>query len=429
MFFLFKQIKAHTSVSFVLFITDILLINTTFLLSFLIRYGLPLPEDNFLPYKDNFAFLTFAYMLAFALSRVFNNRFISHWDVVKRIITAMSFGTMFGFMLVYIFRLRWAAFPSSVFAISFPLGVLLISACNIIMLRFLKRIRKRIIVIGKEKIENVFDNKIFSEKITVDKIEDILNYQNIDEIILCEKIHEDSQLNLLLFLLLKSKVKVSFSPVLYADILSGNITETNSVDFLATFLGRKSEWEEFLMRLIDVSSAFCILIVTAPIMILTAFMIKLTSPGPILYLQERSGKDGIVFKLVKFRTMIDKAEKESGPVWATKDDNRTTSVGRFLRQTRIDELPQLANVLKGHMSMVGPRPERPHFTKLHKVLRGIRMAVKPGLTGLAQIRSSYDLKPQHKIKYDYLYIQRRSALLNLYLMLKTIPVMVMRKGL
>jgi lipopolysaccharide/colanic/teichoic acid biosynthesis glycosyltransferase len=105
-----------------------------------------------------------------------------------------------------------------------------------------------------------------------------------------------------------------------------------------------------------------------------------------------------------------------------------TPIGKFLRQTRIDELPQLLNVLKGDMSMVGPRPERPHFTRIHKALRGIRMAVKPGLTGLAQIRSSYNLKPQHKTKYDYLYIQRRSALLNIYLMIKTIPVMIMRKG-
>ena len=127
--------------------------------------------------------------------------------------------------------------------------------------------------------------------------------------------------------------------------------------------------------------------------------------------------------------MVDGAEKKTGPVLATNEDKRITPIGKFLRQTRIDELPQLANVIKGHMSMVGPRPERPHFTKLHKALRGIRMAVKPGLTGLAQIRSSYDLKPQHKIKYDYLYIQRRSALLNIYLMIKTVPVMILRKGL
>lgn len=415
-------------IQFILFLIDTLLINAVFLLSFYIRYGLPLPENNFLPFKSNFVFLTFSYMLAFALSRVFRRRFVSHWNVYKNIFLGMFFGTMFGFMLVYIFRLQWAAFPSSVFAISFPLGFLLISTCNITLLRLAKRIKKRVIVIGKEKIDNLLENKGLLEKITVDKIEDILSYPNVDEIILCEKIHEDSQLNLLLFLLLKSKVNVSFSPALYADILSGNITEKNSVDFLATFLGRKSEWEEFMMRMVDVTAAVSIIIFTAPIMILTALTIKLTSPGPIFYVQERSGKDGIVFKLVKFRTMTDGAEKKTGPVWACSNDDRITPVGKILRQTRIDELPQLANVLKGHMSMVGPRPERPYFAKLHKALRGLRMAVKPGLTGLAQIRRSYDLKPQHKIKYDYLYIQRRSVLLNIYLMIKTIPVIILRKG-
>lgn len=416
-------------VQFLLLLSDILLINAVFLLSYLIRYGLPLPESNFLPYKDNFAFLTFSYMLAFALMRVFKRRFVCHWDICKRIFLGMLFGTMFGFMLVYIFRMKWAAFPSSVFAISFPLGFLLISSFNIVFLRFTKHIKKRVIVIGKEKIENLLENKALSEKISIEKFEDILNYQDIDEIILCEKIHEDSQLNLLVFLLLKSKVNVAFSPSLYAEILSDNITEINSIDFLATFLGRKSAWEEFLIRLLDITAAFGIFVFSAPIIVITAILVKLTSPGPVFYIQERVGKDGRIFKLVKFRTMVNDAETKTGPVWASGEDYRITGVGKFLRQTRIDELPQVLNVLKGHMSMVGPRPERPHFAKLHKALRGIRMAVKPGLTGLAQIRSSYDLKPQHKIKYDYLYIQRRSVILNLYLMLKTIPVMILRKGL
>ncbi len=132
--------------------------------------------------------------------------------------------------------------------------------------------------------------------------------------------------------------------------------------------------------------------------------------------------------MVKFRTMIDGAEKESGPVYASKSDTRLTPVGKLLRQTRIDELPQVINVVKGDMSMVGPRPERPHFTKCHRALRGIRMAIKPGLTGLAQIRRGYDLKPTHKLKYDYLYIQRRSVRLNLFLLWKTLPVLVNRKG-
>jgi len=115
-------------------------------------------------------------------------------------------------------------------------------------------------------------------------------------------------------------------------------------------------------------------------------------------------------------------------VWAAKDDQRITPLGRILRRTRLDELPQLYNILRGDMSLVGPRPERPYFVQRHKALQGARLAVKPGLTGLAQVRSFYDLKPAHKVKYDYLYIQKRSLLLNVYILLRTIPVLFTKKG-
>ena len=126
--------------------------------------------------------------------------------------------------------------------------------------------------------------------------------------------------------------------------------------------------------------------------------------------------------------MFDGAEEQSGPVLADDGDDRVTKIGRFLHQTRLDELPQMINILKGQMSLVGPRPERPHFVKIHKALQGLRLAVKPGLTGLAQVKNAYDLNPKHKVKYDYLYIQRRSILLNLYIMAKTIPVVLFMKG-
>jgi lipopolysaccharide/colanic/teichoic acid biosynthesis glycosyltransferase len=300
----------------------------------------------------------------------------------------MFLGTLFGFMLVYIFRLKWAAFPSSIFAISFPLGILLISCCNILILRIARSIRKIVVIVGQEREDNIFGNHSIVEKIKIENIEEILLHQDADEIVLCENIHEDSQLNLLLFLLLKSRIKVVFSPSLYADILSGNLTEENSIEFIATFLGRKTEWEEFLIRSLDIVVSFTIFIISLPIMIFISTLIKGTSNGPVFYLQKRAGKDGKLFTLVKFRTMVDGAENETGPVLASNEDWRITKIGKFLRQTRLDELPQVFNVLKGSMSMVGPRPERPHFVKQHKALRGIRLAVKPGLTGFAQVSNA-----------------------------------------
>jgi lipopolysaccharide/colanic/teichoic acid biosynthesis glycosyltransferase len=183
-----------------------------------------------------------------------------------------------------------------------------------------------------------------------------------------------------------------------------------------------------MMRCLDIAGSILILFFSLPVTILIPLLIKISSSGPVFYKQQRVGKDGRLFMLYKFRTMVKYAEKEVGPVLASRNDPRVTNVGKFLRATRLDEIPQLINVLKGDMSLVGPRPERPHFVKKHKALHELRLAVKPGLTGLAQIRSFYDLKPRHKIKYDYLYIQKRALLLNLYILIRTIPTIFSRKG-
>jgi lipopolysaccharide/colanic/teichoic acid biosynthesis glycosyltransferase len=185
---------------------------------------------------------------------------------------------------------------------------------------------------------------------------------------------------------------------------------------------------EIFIRVFDLIGSLAMLILSLPIMLLVAAAIKIFSPGVILYKQQRVGKAGRLFTLYKFRTMVENAEKHVGPVWAAKDDDRVTGIGRVMRSTRLDELPQLFNVLRGDMSLVGPRPERPFFVQQHKALQGIRLAVKPGITGLAQVRSYYNLKPEHKLKYDYLYIQRRSLLFNIYILLQTIPVIFTRRG-
>ena len=185
---------------------------------------------------------------------------------------------------------------------------------------------------------------------------------------------------------------------------------------------------EFLIRLLDIVGSLIILVLALPAMIVAGVLIKITSAGPVLYKQERVGQGGRLFTLYKFRTMIDNAEKQVGPVWASPDDDRVTPVGRILRRMRLDELPQLLNILWGDMSLVGPRPERPFFVERHKALQGARLAVKPGLTGLAQVRSYYNLKPAHKVRYDYLYIQNRSLFLNISILLQTIPVLFAKKG-
>jgi len=198
--------------------------------------------------------------------------------------------------------------------------------------------------------------------------------------------------------------------------------------FSTALLSYEKRDGEFLIRGLDVAGSLAIFFISLPIMLIAAVLMKITSPGPVLYKQKRVGKNGKLFTLYKLRTMVENAEEHTGPVWAEENDARVTRIGRILRRTRLDELPQLINVLQGDMSLVGPRPERPYFVKRYKALQGVRLTVKPGITGLAQIRNGYNLRPEHKLKYDYLYIKKRSLLLNLYILLRTIPIILSAGG-
>ena len=205
-------------------------------------------------------------------------------------------------------------------------------------------------------------------------------------------------------------------------------------------------------RWVNVLLAVVVLIALLPLLLLIAIAIKLTSRGPVLYTQERIGLDrrtpgadagshgrtrdlgGRPFTIYKFRTMRVDAEQATGAVWATQNDPRITPVGRFLRQYRLDEIPQLLNVLRGEMNIVGPRPERP---TIFAELRGhiseypLRQRAKPGITGLAQINHHYDRSlddVRTKVRYDLEYISRRSLWEDVRIMLQTIPVVFLRRG-
>lgn len=207
-------------------------------------------------------------------------------------------------------------------------------------------------------------------------------------------------------------------------------------------------------RWLNVAVATAMLLIALPAMIVIAVLIKLTSPGPVLYTQTRIGVNrrsprdntlrrsrkrvcdlgGQPFIIYKFRTMRVNAERGSGAVWAARNDPRVTWIGRVLRQARLDELPQLFNVLKGDMNIVGPRPERPSiFARLADDVEQypLRQRVRPGITGLAQVSQQYDTcldDVRRKLQYDLEYIQTQGVWTDLRIMLKTIPVVLFRKG-
>ena len=412
-----------------LLFTDALLINIGFLGTFLIRYGLLFPEHNFAPYKKSFPFLTVIYLLSLSLLEVYKDRFKSSWDLFKRFFKGLFLGTLLSIAFVYVFREKWGGFPTSVFIISFFVNLLLIFKVNQFILKAKKKIKKQVIILGEGKVDDVVGKKANVQRKKINQIQELLEYSNdVDEIVISEKITNAKDLNLLLYLERRFKAEILFSPSVYLQLLTERMNGNFSVNLQSTFVGRQSDLDEFFIATLDISTSLILLILAAVPMLIISILIKLTSRGTVIYKQERVGKDGKTFTLYKFRTMVKAVEKMVGFLPATEKDPRITKIGKWLRITRLDELPQLLNVLKGQMSLVGPRPENLYRVKNHEALRSLRLAVKPGLTGLAQIRSFYDLKPQHKIKYDYLYIQRRSLTLNLYILLKTIPVVLLMKG-
>ena len=183
-------------------------------------------------------------------------------------------------------------------------------------------------------------------------------------------------------------------------------------------------------RLTDFFLSIVLLIPAIPICLISAIFIILETNGNPLYVQERVGLNGDKFKIYKLRSMYSDAEKD-GHKWAEKEDSRITKVGSIIRKTRIDELPQIINVIKGEMSIIGPRPERPEF--INEFLKDIpnfneRLAVRPGITGWAQVNGGYELTPKDKLVYDIFYINHESIRLDFLILLKTIKVMFTGNG-
>lgn len=183
-------------------------------------------------------------------------------------------------------------------------------------------------------------------------------------------------------------------------------------------------------RFLDIICSMAGIIISMPIMIIFAVLISLETPGSPIYKQERVGRNGSIFTLYKLRSMYNDAEK-NGAKWADRNDCRVTKIGSFIRKTRIDELPQLLNILRGDMSLIGPRPERPQFTvKFNEEIPGFveRLQVKPGLTGWAQVNGGYDITPDEKLELDMYYIEKRSIWLDIKILFRTVGVVLTGEG-
>ncbi|MGK2907452.1 MAG: TIGR03013 family XrtA/PEP-CTERM system glycosyltransferase [Desulfuromonadales bacterium] len=270
---------------------------------------------------------------------------------------------------------------------------------------------------------------------TVDQIEDILFLEKVDKLII-SMTERRGVLPVKNLLTCKLRgVEILDSPTFYEQLTGKLLVEDIQPSWFIysngfRFTSARRAWK----RVLDIVLAFMGILLVLPFLPIVAVLIKLSSPGPVLFRQLRVGERGREFTLIKFRTMCDDAEKETGPVWASENDPRITRLGGWLRKARIDEIPQLFNVLMGDMSFIGPRPERKEFVeRLSEKIPyyGKRHFLKPGVTGWAQIKYPYGASDEdalEKLRYDLYYIKNYSLTLDLMIILETIKVVLFGRG-
>ncbi len=269
----------------------------------------------------------------------------------------------------------------------------------------------------------------------VDALPSMIDELEIQDVLIALGSDDHRELAEVLRLCDGKSVKLKIVPDFYSII--GGMARTEHIyglPLIEVFPMPMPAWEQSTKRLFDIGVSLVVLVAGLPLWILLAISIRLTSVGPAIYRQRRVGRSGRTFTMYKFRTMRRDAEAITGPVWATKDDPRYTPVGRWLRKLRLDEMPQLWNVLKGDMSLVGPRPERPYFVGqfVQEIpLYNRRHRVKPGITGWAQVKWRYDSSlddVRQKVKYDLFYIENMSLRMDFKILFRTIRAVVSGGG-
>lgn len=392
---------------------DIIIILTAFSLSFSIRF----PDHNYYQqiFRINLSslpFLCLIYIVSLSATGTYKKRFRSYYPIIKKSALGLLIGFLANMSFIYIFRMKWSSFPSSIFLLSLSIFSFFLISIKLFLYKISGNIFNRVVFVGENELNDL--SKIYNS--------------DINEIVLTTKSPKVEHLYLLVSLTETRNIKLSILPELYDEIIAKKIRDKNISSFIlpAYFENRP---EESLIRFFDIFTSVWLLFFSCPVMILVAVLIKIDSNGPVIFKQKRVGLNGKEFILYKFRSMIEDAEEFSRPKEVPlEQDSRVTKIGKFLRRARLDELPQLFNVIKGDMSFVGPRPEAVYRVKEHRAFQGIRLSVRPGLTGLAQIEGYYHTIPSHKLKYDYLYIKNKSLNLNLKILLKTVLVILFRPG-
>ncbi|MFT8314240.1 MAG: sugar transferase [Clostridium sp.] len=420
-------------------VIDIVLVILAIYLSYMIKFNFNPPRFNYEPFIITAPFTIIIYLIFMYVYGLA--------DLIKQSISEIVYSVFLTIIMLCIstmavtFFLRAFSYPRMVILYSSVIQIVLLSIWKSFVWKIKRAMygKKDVIIIGNANTEHVAKKILLKQSDLYnikyichpdfDNIVDLIN--KVEIVILCDDIKSEFKDYILDKCLIEQK-SILIVPAMSDLALLGS--KLNKIDDLPLLKAKSlclTEEEKAIKRVLDVILAFVGIVIASPFMLLIAISIKLSDGGNVFYKQERVTEGGRNFNVIKFRSMKMNAEKLSGPVLATDEDPRITKVGKIIRAIRMDELPQLFNILNGDMSIVGPRPERPFYVdKFEKEIPDYkyRTVVKAGLTGLAQVLGKYNTTPQDKVRYDIIYIKNYSILLDIKLIFQTIKIIFLKES-
>jgi len=461
-----KKTYQHHLIVLSIILVDVVFIVISDLTSFIVRFNGAFPPVNFEAYSNLAFFIITLRLISFYVFSLYESpKYKSNLETFINIMKAASASSLIIISVVYFFDIK--SYPRSIVSLSWLFTIVYISSWRFFIKEFLQVylgkdfFRSHLLIIGTGRhaketaihalrdasIEYSFVGYVSlgnSSHLVVDKKEvlgtlndlpSILENNTVDEILIAEPDIGKNEMARLANLIGDRRISLKSLPSTYETVISNMISYDRGIPFSGpTIFVKPISWYWGVKRILDIILSIAITILTLPVWLISIMLIKATSPGPVLYFQKRTGMNGVRFTMLKLRTMYANAEKKGRPLWAKKEDKRITPIGKLLRRFRIDELPQLINVLRNEMSIIGPRPERPYFSaKLVKKipLYSERLRAKPGITGWAQVNFRYaatEEDSEKKLLYDIFYIHNMSFALDFLIALKTFKVIMAGTG-
>lgn len=435
-----KNKKMQTDLNTIgLIVIDLILVLSSIYISYMIKFNFNPPKFNYEPFLETLPFTIIVYFVFMYIYGLIN--------VLKKSLGELIYSIFLTVLMLFIcttaiaFFSRGFSYPRSVIIISSIFQFVFLSIWRTIAWKFDRKIhgKKNILLLGDSNSEHMAkkilltQNEFYNISYMCDSnCENIQKYIDDVQLVIIGDDVDAAYKNYVLDLCLSKQKELFLIPTMgEMALFNSKLHQVDDVPLLEVkSLGLTIE-QKFVKRLLDLLVAVIGVIIASPIMVIAAVIIKITDGGSVLYSQQRVTENERVFNVYKFRSMMVNAEKMTGPVLASENDPRITKIGRAIRATRIDELPQLFNILRGDMSIVGPRPERPFYVDKFKneiLDYKYRTSVKAGLTGLAQVFGKYNTSAEDKVRYDIMYIRNYSILKDFIIILQTIKIIFMKES-